>query len=63
VIRRILRRGDPDYGQPGYRGIEDRPWLPAEPPPNRSSLDDDISSIPAWVDEVKPARTRKRGIR
>ncbi len=28
----VLRPRDPGYGEPGYRGLEDRPWLPAERP-------------------------------
>lgn len=31
VSQHVLRRGDPDYGQPGYRGLDDRPWLPDQP--------------------------------
>lgn len=27
VLQYLLRPGDPDYGQPGYRGLEDRQWL------------------------------------
>jgi len=58
VERHLLRPGDPDYGQPGYRGIDDRPWIAGERPPSRSSLDDDL-----WSDimATKPRVRRKRG--
>jgi hypothetical protein len=39
VISEILRRGDPVLPwEPGYQGLDDRPWLAGEPP-WRSSLD------------------------
>lgn len=60
VVRHLLRPGDPDYGQPGYRGVEDRPWLPAEPPPRRG-LDADVWADPAPSLVPRPSRRRKRG--
>jgi hypothetical protein len=39
VTREILRRGDPALPwEPGYQGLDDRPWLAGERP-WRSSLD------------------------
>jgi hypothetical protein len=43
VTESVLRPSDPDYGQPGYRGLDDRPWLPDEP---REHWDNDLQ---AWV--------------
>ena len=41
VSRSVLRPGDPDYGQPGYLGLDDRPWLPDKP---RERWDNDLQA-------------------
>lgn len=39
VRQETLRRADPDYGQPGYRVLDDRAWLPDEA---RKEWDNDL---------------------
>jgi hypothetical protein len=56
VTKSILRRPDPDYGQPGYRGLDDRPWLPDEP---RERWDNDLQ---AWVPVSRSSREEPREI-
>ena len=50
VSRSVLRPGDPDYGQPGYLGLDDRPWLPDKP---RERWDNDQQS---WVPVTRLGR-------
>jgi hypothetical protein len=59
VTRETLRRGDPDPWEPGYRGLDDRPWLAGERP-WRSSLD----FPPPELEQTPPRQsTRRRRIR
>ena len=50
ISRSVLRPGDPDYGQPGYLGLDDRPWLPDKP---RERWDNDLQS---WVPVTRLGR-------
>jgi hypothetical protein len=54
VTESILRRADPDYFEAGYRGLDDRPWLPDEP---RVEWDNDLQAwVPVSPRQSEPSR-------
>jgi hypothetical protein len=57
VTKQILRQDDPVLPwEPGYRGLDDRPWLAGERP-WRSSL---VSPPPELAVAASPELTRRR---
>jgi hypothetical protein len=60
VTKDILRRGDPVLPwEPGYRGLDDRPWLVGERP-WRSSLDSPAPELEQIPLPQSPRARRKR---
>jgi hypothetical protein len=55
VTRETLRRDDPDPWEPGYRGLDDRPWLAGERP-WRSSL----GFPPPELEQTSPRQSTRR---